>query len=369
MMVHDNNGALVIESFGGIADASVKSPEKAAFFIDHHSPSTAVKAVRHHDTMRRFAKRHGIKRFYDCGCGISHVVMLEENLARAGEIVVGTDSHTTGEGAEGAFAVGIGATEMAAVLATGRIWFKVPQTVRVVCEGALTKNSRARDFMNLVLSRFGPEGANYCSVEFQGNGAASLSLDDRIMCCVMSMEMGAKNATFVPSPDSGAEYARTERFVLDNIESNVAVPPLPTNVQPLSHIASLKIRVNQAFIGSCAGGLLSDIQKAAEVLRGERVAEGVRLLVIPASRKIYGAALSLGYLQTLHEAGAVISSPACGACGGHDVGVLAKDEVCIANSPRNMDGRMGAGGKVYLGSAATVAASAVAGHVTAEASL
>jgi 3-isopropylmalate dehydratase large subunit len=368
-MVHDNNAALVIENFGRISGASVKHPNRAAFFIDHHSPSTTVKATLHHDLMRRFTKEHGIERFHDCGCGISHVTMLEEDLARSGEIVVGTDSHTTGEGARGAFATGIGATEMAAVLVTGRIWFRVPETICVIFEGTLPKDTCARDLMNCVLSRFGPEGANYRSVEFQGDGIDALSFDDRIMCCVMSMEMGAKNAMFVQHPDQhpdpDAEYVRTERFDLNGIEPNVAVPSSPTNAWPLSEIETQKIRINQAFIGSCTGGLLSDIEKAAGILRGKKVAKGVRLLVIPASKKIYGETLSLGYIEALHDAGAIIGSPACGACGGHDVGILAKGEVCVANSPRNMKGRMGAGGAIYLGSAATVAASAMAGYVTA----
>jgi homoaconitase/3-isopropylmalate dehydratase large subunit len=370
-MIHDNNAALVIENFGRIksgsndSGASVKRPGSVAFFIDHHSPSTTVKAAKHQALMRRFAERHGIAAFHDCGCGVSHVVMLEESLARAGEIVAGTDSHTTGEGAEGAFAVGIGATEMAAVLATGRIWFRVPETVRVIFEGTLPKNVCVRDLMNLVLSRFGPEGANYRSVEFQGGGIDSMTLDDRIICCVMSMEMGAKNAMFARNPDPDAEYARTERFALGGVEPTVAVPSLPTNARPLSALEPQKIRIHQAFIGSCTGGLLSCIEKAAAVLRGRRVAEGVRFLVIPASRKIYGEALSRGYLETLHEAGAIVCSPSCGACGGHDTGILAEGEVCVANSPRNMEGRMGAGGTIYLGGAATVAASAAAGYVAA----
>lgn len=365
MMIHDNNAALVVKNFERINDAAVKFPDKVAFFIDHHSPSTSAKAAGHQDTMRRFAAEHGIARFYDCGCGISHVNMLENDLARDGEIVVGTDSHTTGEGALGAFATGIGATEMAAVLTTGRIWLRVPETVRVVLDGALPQNVCGRDLMNLILSRFGPDGANYRAVEFQGDGIDSLSFDDRVMCCVMSMEMGAKNALFVSAPDPRAKYAASERFDLSAVQPNVAVPHLPCNVRPLSEIEPQKVRINQAFIGSCAGGLLSDLERAAHVLSGRKVAKGVRLLVIPASAKIYGEALSFGYLKTLHDAGAIIASPSCGACGAHDAGALAKGEVCIADSPRNMDGRMGAGGTIYLGSCMTVAASAAAGYVTA----
>ncbi len=366
-MIHDNNAGLVIKNFNNIVDAKVWEPGRVAFVIDHHSPSTTVKAVKHHRAMRQFAKEHGIGAFHDCGSGISHIVMLEENLANAGEIVVGTDSHTTGEGAKGAFATGIGATEMAAVLATGKIWFMVPETIKVVLNGALPRDVDARDVMNNVLARFGPDGANYQAVEFHGPAAVAMSEEERTMCCVLAMEMGAKNALFADQSEAGAQYARVEEFDVSAMEPTVAVPNLPTNAKPLRDIVPQKIAVDQAFIGACTGGLLHDLENAARVLKGRKVAPGVRLLVIPASRKIYNAALSRGYLQTLHDAGAVIGSPACGGCGGHDAGILAEGEVCVANSPRNMDGRMGAGGIVYLAGAATVAASAVKGYITGDA--
>lgn len=362
-MIHDNNAALVIKNFGQIRNARVQTPERVAFFIDHHSPSTTVKAVKHHDAMRKFASEHGIGRFCDCGCGISHVVMLEEGLARAGEIVVGTDSHTTGEGALGSFATGIGATEMAAVLATGRIWFRVPPTIRVVAEGSLPDGSDARDLMSCILRRIGPDGANYCAVEFGGAASRSMSLEERIMFCVMSMEMGAKNALFAENGDSGAAYQSTETFDASTVVPMIAVPSLPTNGEPAQDVARRNIRVQQAAIASCAGALLRDLAAAARILGGRRVASGTRLLVIPATRRIYGRALDMGYLKILHDAGAVIGSPSCGACGGHDAGILAEGEVCISSSTRNMSGRMGAGGIVYLGSAATVAASAVRGCI------
>ncbi|MDR1649383.1 MAG: 3-isopropylmalate dehydratase large subunit [Synergistaceae bacterium] len=365
-MIHDNNAALVIENFGRIAGASVRSPERTVFFIDHHSPSTSVKAVKHHSLARRFARENGITRFFDCGEGISHVVMIETGLAAEGTIVAGTDSHTTGEGALGAFATGIGATEMAAVLATGRIWLKVPETVKISLNGALPPGVYARDVMTAVLGRLGPEGANYRSVEFQGSAADAMSLEDRIVCCVMSMEMGAKNALFVRRPDGDADYGRIEEFDISAMTPMAALPGLPTNAAPLSGIEGGRVKIDQAFIGSCAGGLLGDIEAAARVLEGRRVADGVRLLVIPATRRIYGEALKRGFIETLHGAGAVIGSPACGGCGGHDAGILAEGEVCVANSPRNMEGRMGAGGTVYLASAATVAASALRGYITGE---
>ncbi len=366
-MIHDNNAGLVLKNFANIIDASVWDPDRVVFVIDHHSPSTSVKAVKHHREMRRFAKQHGIGKFYDCGAGISHIVMLEEGLAARGEIVVGTDSHTTGEGAEGAFATGIGATEMAAVLATGKIWFRVPETVRVNLNGMRPDHLDARDVMNAVLARFGPDGANYQAVEFHGPAAGAMSREERTMCCVLAMEMGAKNALFAAdgAVDPNANYDRAENFDVSRLEPTVAVPSLPTNARPLKEVAAEKIPVDQAFIGACTGGLLRDLAMAAAVLAGRKVAPGVRLLVIPASRKIYAAALERGLLHTLHQAGAIIGSPACGGCGAHDAGVLAEGEVCIANSPRNMDGRMGAGGsRVYLANSRVVAASAARGFIT-----
>lgn len=363
-MIHDNNAGLAIKYFHQIDRAVVWAPEKVFFFIDHHSPSTSPKAVKHHDAMRKFAAEWGIRHFYDCGQGISHVVMLEEGLAGTGKIIVGTDSHTTGEGAAGSFATGIGATEMAAVLATGRIWFRVPSTIKVEVTGALKQDVDARDLMTAILSRFGPDGASYCSVEFHGPACRVMSLEERTMCCVMSMEMGAKNALFADGVNGGdADYESVEVFDAGDVEPMVAVPSLPTNGRLAKVVAAEKVRVHQAAVVSCAGALLKDLAAAARILDGRTVAEGTRLLVIPASRKIYGQALESGYLKILHDAGAVIGSPSCGACGAHDAGILAEGEVCISSSTRNMAGRMGAGGIVYLGSAATVAASAVKGYV------
>lgn len=364
-MIHDNNAGLVMKNFTAITNPRVWAPERVAFVIDHHSPSTTVKAVKHHSAMRAFAKEHGIPHFFDCGSGISHIVMLEAGLAGPGEIIVGTDSHTTGEGALGAFATGIGATEMAAALVTGRIWFQVPHTVKVVLNGEKPAFLDARDIMNEVLHRFGPDGANYMAVEFHGPAAQKMSTEERTMCCVLAMEMGAKNAMFPDSEDEDAAYERVELFDVAAMQPNIAVPNLPTNAKPLAEIAAKKIPVNQAFIGACTGGLLRDLETAARVLAGRTVAPGVRLLVIPASRRIYSQALEKGYIKTLHDAGAIIGSPACGGCGGHDAGILAEGEVCIANSPRNMDGRMGGGGIVYLASAATVAESAAQGCIAA----
>ncbi|MDD4757199.1 MAG: aconitase family protein, partial [Prolixibacteraceae bacterium] len=188
-MIHDNNAALVIKNFERIYSPEVWDPDKVVFFIDHHSPSTTAKASKHHDSMRKFAKKHSIKDFYDCGCGISHVVMLEDGHAQTGKVVVGTDSHTTGEGAMGSFATGIGATEMAAVLVSGKIWLKVPQTIRINADGPYPEGTTPRDLINLILGKFGPDGASYCAVEFGGDAFRRMDIDGRIMSCVMRMEM------------------------------------------------------------------------------------------------------------------------------------------------------------------------------------
>ena len=362
-MIHDNNAGLVIDHFGHIVDPVVWDPDKVVFFIDHHSPSTSVKAVKHHDSMRKFAQKYGISRFYDCGCGISHTVMLEEGLAAKGLIVVGTDSHTTGEGALGAFATGIGATEMASVLVTGKLWFLVPETVKVVVNGSLGFGVDARDVMNVVLSKFGPDGANYCAVEFHGPVCRAFTVEERAMCCVLSMEMGAKNALFADEDTGDEGYKAVVTINADEIGPTIAVPPLPTNAQPVEEVAPENIAIQQAAIVSCSGALLKDLEIAARILRGRKVHDGVRLLVSPATRRIWNEALHLGYIEALHDAGAVICAPTCGACGGHDMGILAPGETCISCSPRNMPGRMGAGGIVYLGSSASVAAAAVAGRI------
>ncbi len=365
-MIHDNNAALTIENFYKINSASVWSPERITLFMDHHSPSTTAKAAKHHDTMRKFAAEHGIKKVHECGCGISHVVMYEEALLKKGEVVVGTDSHTTGEGVNGCFAVGIGASEMAAVLVKGSIWFKVPETVRINAYGKFPFGVMPRDLVNSILSYFGPNGANYCAVEYGGDAFLTMPLDGKIMACVMSAEMGAKNAMVlgneVTSESEG--YRVVKNFNAETLEPTVALPGLPTNIAPISEVVPEKIKVNQAAVASCAGALLSDLAAAAAVLKGRRVGSGVRLLVMPATREIYNRALALGYLSILSDAGAVITSPSCGACGAHDAGILAPGEVCISSSTRNMPGRMGDGGVVYLASSAAVAASAITGYIS-----
>lgn len=365
-MIHDNNAALVMKNFERIYSPKIWDPKKVVFFIDHHSPSTTIKASKHHDSMRKFAKKHSINNFYDCGCGISHVVMIEDGHARKGNIVVGTDSHTTGEGALGSFATGIGATEMAAVLVTGKIWLKVPHTIRINAEGKWPIGTTPRDLINMILNKFGPDGASYCAVEFGGEVFRNMDIDGRIMSCVMSMEMGAKNSLIDDDSTTQItpEYLSISNIDVEQLKPLVAVPDLPTNAVPAEQLSKEKIKVDQAAIISCAGALLSDLKQASDILKDRCVAKGTRLLIMPATRTIYSLALSLGYIKTLHDSGAIIAAPGCGACGAHDSGIITDGEVCISSSTRNMNGRMGPGGKVYLGSSAVVAASAITGYIT-----
>ncbi len=258
-MIHDNNAALTIENFSKIVDAKVWNPDKVTMFMDHHSPSTTVKAAKHHDTMRKFAAEHGIKKMHECGCGISHVVMYEDSLLKEGAIVVGTDSHTTGEGAYGSVAVGIGATEMASVLVKGTIWLRVPQTIRVNAHGAFGRGVMPRDLVNMILAEIGPSGANYCTVEYGGETFDGMDLDGKIVACVMSAEMGAKNAFMADADETSCEYLSVHEFDASAIEPTVAVPSLPTNAELAREIERQKIKINQAAIASCAGGLLSDM--------------------------------------------------------------------------------------------------------------
>lgn len=371
-MIQDNNAPIVIREFKRINVDKVWDPSKIVFVIDHHSPSTTMKAAEHQAGIRSFVREQGIEHFFDCGQGICHILMLEKKLTGTGRVVVGADSHTTGEGAWGSFATGIGATEMAAVLATGYVWLRVPESVKVEFTGKLQPGVDARDVISLVLKHFGPAGGNYLAVEYTGDLVKGFDLSERATLCMMGVEMGTKNSIIVPSPeevdepviesDPGASYREVLKFDVNSLEPLVACPSLPTNVKAVRELD--RVAINQAVVGSCAGGSMRDLKLAAAMLKGRRVHPGVRFIVVPSSRDTYQEALKQGILEALHGSGAVICSPTCGPCAGYELGVLAPGEVCISTTTRNMPGRMGPGGEVYLGSAATAAASAVTGYIT-----
>lgn len=377
--IHDNNGPITLQQFSKLPQANVWDPDKVYFFLDHHSPSTTFRAAQHHRNLRDFARQYGCHLF-DVGRGVSHPVMAEEGIPRPGKVIVGTDSHTVGQGVFGCLSTGIGSTEMAEVLATGKIWMKVPETVKIVLEGKLPFGICAKDVALLILSHFGPSFLNYMAVEFEGPLIETLSIEERMAITIMGLEMGVKNALMpvddkllaklgtskdrenIMTADHDARYLSVIRFNVSNLEPMVAIPALPTNGTELKHVEGTVI--HQATLGSCSGAFYHDLDQAARILVGRKVHPGVRFVIVPNTSRVLAEAVQTGIMQTLLEAGAIISSPSCGTCAGYEVGCLAPGEVSISTTTRNMEGRMGAGGKIYLASALTVAASAVAGYIT-----
>jgi len=374
----DGTTPLAIKVFEEMGGERVWDPSKILFVIDHTYPSSSVEVSNLHKLMRGFARKQGIRVIE---WGIIHQVILEE-YAVPGMLIVGADSHTTTHGAVGAFATGIGSTELAAVMLEGKIWLKVPSTIRVRLEGSLSKGVYAKDIALYVIGEVGADGANYKAIEWTGEALSRLSIESRATLCNMSMEAGAKNAIVeydavtekylrelgrspmaIVRSGRKAEVEDELRAECSKLEPMVAIPSRVDNVRPVREVEGTPI--DQAFIGSCTNGRLEDLIEAARILRGRKVKEGVRLIVTPASRKVYMDSLKLGILETLLEAGAVVTNPTCGACVGTHLGVLGEGEVAVSSTNRNFIGRMGhPSSKVYLASPATVAASAVRGAIT-----
>lgn len=350
--------------------------------IDHWTPAPSIDAAVVHATCRRFVKKYGIKNWLDMREGICHVVLPEKGFVKPGDLVVGSDSHTTTYGALGAFATGMGATDMAIVLATGEIWFKVPSTVKFNVEGKLQPMVMGKDIILHIIGEIGVEGASYKAMEFAGNTIRELSMDARFTLCNMAIEAGGKTGIIEPDEktlqwikerarqpfkpvynDPDAEYEEVIDVDVTNLEPQVAKPPSPENSVPVSEVEGVKI--DQAFIGSCTNGRLEDLRIAAKILKGRKVADMVRAIVIPASKEVYLKAMKEGLIEIFLEAGCVVCNPTCGPCIGAHLGLLAPGEVCISSSNRNFVGRMGSkDAKIYLASPATVAASAVTGEIT-----
>lgn len=377
-LIHDNNGPITVQEFLKLPVDQVWDPGKVWFVLDHHSPASSFRAAEHYQELRRFAKRYGAH-IFPIGRGIMHPVAAEEGLARPGSVVVGTDSHTVGLGSMGCFATGIGSTEMAAVLATGKIWLKVPETVKVTLTGKLPLGTAAKDVALFLLNQFGPYGLDYMSLELGGELAESLTMDERMAIAIMGLEMGTKNVfvlcdektwgknggkksgDWLVSPDKDADYADVKTYDLSKLEPIVAPPSLPTNGGPVGAVVGTPIQ--QATLGSCSGAFYHDLVQAAQILEGRSVHPDVRFIIVPNTSRVVEEAARTGILQKLVHAGAIISSPSCGTCAGYEVGCLAPGDVCISTTTRNMEGRMGQGGIIFLASAFTVAASAVAGTI------
>lgn len=384
VMTHDLCGPLAVEAFKQIGVPKVWDNKKVVVILDHQVPAESVKAAELHKTMRQFVKEQNLK-FYDVGRGgICHQVMPEQGHVAPGNIIVGTDSHTCTYGAFGAFATGIGSTEAAAVMATGKIWFKVPSTIKVKVKGKFKKYVAPKDLILNIIGTLSVDGAIYKAAEFTGPTIKALTAAGRMTLCNMAVEMGAKNGIIAPDEttieylvnkikpmpdikalqsDKDAEYERTVEFDVSKMEPQVACPSSVDNVKSISEVGD--IPVDQAFIGSCTNGRLEDLRIAAQIMKGKKVKDGVRTLVIPASQVVWKQADEEGLLKIFTEAGAIVCGSACGPCLGGHIGLLAAGETCISTSNRNFIGRMGSTkANVYLASPATVAASAITGVIT-----
>ena len=381
---NDITAPVAIGEFQKFGRAAVFDREKIALVPDHFTPNKDIKAAAQCAAMRAFAKEQGIANYFEVGhdCGIEHALLPEKGLVTAGDLVIGADSHTCTYGALGAFSTGVGSTDMAAGMSAGETWFRVPSAIKVVLKGKPRKWVCGKDVILHLIGMIGVDGARYQSLEFAGDGIASLSMDDRFTIANMAIEAGAKNGIFpvdettlaylrehnakpprVYEADADAEYERVIEIDLDELEPTVAFPHLPSNTRPVREAGN--VAIDQVVIGSCTNGRISDMRAAAEVLRGHRVADGVRAIVIPATQRIWLQALEEGLLKTFVEAGCVVSPPTCGPCLGGHMGILAKNERCVATTNRNFVGRMGhVESEVYLASPAVAAASAIAGRIT-----
>lgn len=379
-MSHEN-ADMVLKSFKKLGIEKVWDPEKIVIIFDHRIPAETVKTASTQKRLREFVKAQGIKHFHDLGYGICHQVLAEE-YDKPGMLIVGTDSHTTTHGALGAFSTGIGATDMAMVWATGKIWLRVPETIKIVAKGKWPKGVYSKDFIIHVIGKLGVAAADYKAVEFHGPAMEELSISSRLVISNMAMEMGAKAGIIPPDnktieyvrknigtdfevvlPDKDAEYAAVYEFDVSEIEPTVAIPHSPGNAKPVKEVEGTKI--NQAFIGTCTNGRLEDLEIAAKILEDNKVHPDVRLIIGPASRRVLKEAIKRGLIDIFIDAGAVIIPPGCGPCLGKHQGVLAPGEVCISTANRNFKGRMGSPEAfVYLASPATVAASAIEGKIT-----
>lgn len=374
-----------VYSFYEMGGEKVWDRERCAFVFDHYAPCPDVKSASNHREMREFAKKNDLRFHFDTNCGVCHQVMPEAGVIYPGMIVVATDSHTTTHGAFGAMGTGCGATDMATILMTGELWFRVPEIIEVRLEGAAPKGVYPKDVILAVLGKIRADGAVYKAIDFTGSYVENLNVAGRMVICNMAVEMGAKTAYMQPNEDvlnyvraravrpfevqytdPGYEYAESYIFDVSGLEPELACPHSVENVHPLCEvIAAQEVKLDQGYIGSCTGGRTEDIAAAAGILKGKHIAPYTRLIIVPASNEVLSECISKGYIQDLMAAGATISAPGCAACLGVHEGILAPGEVCITSTNRNFPGRMGSKeASLYLASPATVAASMLNGRIT-----
>ena len=381
---NDITTPVAINEFTKNGFSQVFDKDKIAIVLDHFVPNKDIKAAEQSKQCREFACSHCVSHFYDVGkMGIEHALLPEQGVVTAGDCIIGADSHTCTYGALGAFSTGVGSTDMAAGMATGTAWFKVPSAIQFHLTGKLPTNCSGKDVILTIIGKIGVDGALYKSMEFCGEGVASLSMDDRLCICNMAIEAGAKNGIFpvddvtmaymegrcerkpvVYTADPDAQYEQTVEIDLSSIVPTVACPHLPENTKPAADLGHIKI--DQVVIGSCTNGRMEDMEAAYNTLKGKAIAPGVRCIIIPATMQIYRDCVEKGYVTAFIDAGAVVSTPTCGPCLGGYMGILAAGERCIATTNRNFVGRMGhVDSEVYLASPATAAASALTGYITA----
>ena len=383
LLTHDNTAPIISKINNELEKYGIYSNELSIIVLDHVIPAASEKTANNHKKIREFVKKFKIKNFYDVGYGVCHQIVVEKGHALPGKLLLGSDSHTCSYGAVGAFSSGIDRTEAASLILTGETWLKIPNTIKINLKGNLPDGVYAKDLILHIIGDISASGANYCSVEYHGD-TSKFNIDDRFTICNMGVEMGAKNSVFfvdektkeylkninkeedgynIIRPDKQANYYKQLDYDLSEINPKVACPHSVDNVKPADELSD--INIDQGLIGTCTNGRLSDLKIAADILKNKKIHEDVRLLILPASKKIYEDAIKIGYIQTLMNAGAIILPPGCGPCLGAHQGCLAPGERCISTANRNFKGRMGCKeAEIYLASPATVASSAIKGRIT-----
>ena len=384
VMANDITGPMALPIFKKMAD-KVFDKNKVVLVPDHFTPNKDIKSAENSKAIREFSREQGLTHHMEQGkCGVEHAILPESGIVVAGDAVIGADSHTCTYGAIGAFSTGVGTTDIATGMATGQLWFKVPSAIKFNLHGKLPKYVSGKDVILHIIGRIGVDGALYKSMEFTGEGVKELSMSDRFTICNMAIEAGAKNGIFpvdeaaieyldkhakreykIYEADKDAEYEEVVDVDLSAIRPTVAFPHLPGNAKTVDEIEAMdKIYIDQVVIGSCTNGRMEDLRKAAAILKGKKVADNVRVMVVPATQKIYLQCILEGILETFVEAGCAVNTPSCGPCMGGHMGVLAKGEKCVSTTNRNFVGRMGdVESLIYLASPETAAASAIAGYI------
>jgi 3-isopropylmalate/(R)-2-methylmalate dehydratase large subunit len=380
---NDITAPIAIREFKGLGVEKVFDRTKVALIPDHFTPNKDIKSAEQARILRDFAREQDLEHYWEIGeCGVEHALLPEQGVVTSGDLVIGADSHTCTYGALGAFSTGVGSTDLAACMATGEVWLRVPETMKFVFSGERRKYVGGKDFILYTIGQIGVDGALYRAMEFCGDAVDALPMDDRLSMCNMAIEAGGKNGIIAPdaitaeyeagrakrepriyASDPGAEYHSVHEYDAGQIELQVALPHLPSNSKPVGEVAGMKL--DQVVIGSCTNGRVSDFEIAYQIMKGNKVAKGLRVIMIPATQAIWLEANRNGWLSAFVEAGAVVSTPTCGPCLGGHMGILAKGERCLATTNRNFVGRMGhPESEVLLSGPAVAAASALTGVVT-----